>query len=627
MIIKRIPTRTAAKFHFANLADYITDDQNNELRLGRIRLTNCHAATLPAAIEEIKATQYMNTRAESDKTYHLVISLRPGERPSTEIIDAIEDRVCDSLGYGEHQRISAVHTDTDNLHIHVAINRVHPERLTIHEPYYSYHTMANVCAELEEKYGLERDNHESHQRGAANRAFNMENYAGIESLLGWVRRECLDEIRNASSWNELHHVMRDNGLKMIEQGSGLVLTAEIGTTVKLSSIDRELSKPALEQRLGIYEAAPEFFNDPLLHHQPKRSYQKKPVQMTPEISTLYEQYQNEQKEILTVRTETLLAVRQRKNEAIENIKQVYLQKKKAIETSDNHAVVKKLMYTKAHAAFRVQLDTARNEYNRERKELHRTYRIQPWTEWSRNGEAHVRHIKRNENREAGGQGDRYRSGHIGSASRSNDGTTIGNPALAAQAEQAKNIGRIGAAPPPQSRNSLRAMSELGVVRFAGRSEVLLQGDVSHHLEQQGTQSNQTLRRPVSGLMSTPESMSEFEQTIKPSGQQRLLQRRQQQQQQRQIVDDYIKERESLRKGDNDESPRYTRYTEGSSNLTFAGIEKVSGQHLAMLKQYDVIMVLPVNNETAAQLNKLSIGTPVHVTEQGDIVALSRRRSR
>ena len=58
-------------------------------------------------------------------------------------LQKIEAQFCEALGFGEHQRVSAVHTDTDNLHIHVAINKIHPKNLTIHNPYCDYQALGN----------------------------------------------------------------------------------------------------------------------------------------------------------------------------------------------------------------------------------------------------------------------------------------------------------------------------------------------------------------------------------------------------------------------------------------------------------------------------------------------------
>src|SRR5690606_4991683 len=190
MIAKHVPMRTAGKSDFAGLVQYITDAQSKDHRLGHVRVTNCVAGSVRDAITEVLATQYANTRATGDKTYHLLVSFRAGEQPSAETLQAIEERICAGLGFGEHQRVSAVHNDTDNLHIHIAINKIHPTRRTMHEPYYSHRALAELCTTLECDYGLERDNHEPRQRGAAARAADMERHSGEQSLVGWIKREC-----------------------------------------------------------------------------------------------------------------------------------------------------------------------------------------------------------------------------------------------------------------------------------------------------------------------------------------------------------------------------------------------------------------------------------------------------
>lgn len=155
--------------------------------------------------------------------------------------------------FGEHQRISAVHNDTDNLHIHIAVNKIHPTRNTIHEPYYPHQTLAELCEVMERDYGLQQDNHMPRRRGAEARAADMERHAGIESLIGWIKRECLDEIKAAQSWGELHQVMRDNGLELRARGNGLVVVSDDDAAVKASTLGRDFSKPKLEARFGPFE--------------------------------------------------------------------------------------------------------------------------------------------------------------------------------------------------------------------------------------------------------------------------------------------------------------------------------------------------------------------------------------
>lgn len=147
---------------WARTADYILDTKESTTqgeRVGSYRVVNCGTDDPAAATVLIEATQALNTRSKADKTYHLVFSFPPGEQPPLEVLHAIEDELCASIGYTDHQRVSAVHTDTDHLHVHVAINKVHPTGLQNIEPYYDKKRLMEACERLEIKYDLQRTNH------------------------------------------------------------------------------------------------------------------------------------------------------------------------------------------------------------------------------------------------------------------------------------------------------------------------------------------------------------------------------------------------------------------------------------------------------------------------------------
>lgn len=149
-------------------AGYILDEAAPEdargERVSAVRVTNCGTDDPAAATIAIVATQERNTRSKKDKTYHLIISFPPGERPPLETLHAIEDELCAAIGYADHQRVSAVHIDTKCLHLHVAINKVHPTGLQNREPYYDKDRLMEESARLEIKYGLERTNHGEKER-------------------------------------------------------------------------------------------------------------------------------------------------------------------------------------------------------------------------------------------------------------------------------------------------------------------------------------------------------------------------------------------------------------------------------------------------------------------------------
>ncbi|MFN2681327.1 relaxase/mobilization nuclease domain-containing protein [Neisseria gonorrhoeae] len=125
---KKIPMRKANLSSFEGLVTYLAGSQGVANRVGKVEIHNYESSDLRWAVQETLAVQDQNKRSAADKTYHLMVSLAGGEFLTDEQLSRIEQSMIEALGYAEHQRISVVHRDTDNLHFHVAINKVHPEK-------------------------------------------------------------------------------------------------------------------------------------------------------------------------------------------------------------------------------------------------------------------------------------------------------------------------------------------------------------------------------------------------------------------------------------------------------------------------------------------------------------------
>jgi len=746
MIVKHVPVRSVDKSSFAGLVNYITDAQSKAHRLGRVQITNCEAASMQDAITEVLATQHTNTRAKGDKTYHLIVSFRTGEQPSANTLLAIEERICTGLGFGEHQRVSAVHNDTDNLHIHIAINKIHPTRHTMHEPYYSHRALAELCTVLECDYGLDRDNHEPRQRGAERRAIDKERYAGIESLVGWIKRECLDEIKAAQSWQDLHQVMRDNGLELRERANGLVIEAADGTMVKASTLARDLSKPKLEARFGLFEAS---FPERQTRTKVKRQYQKDPIRLRVNTVELYAQYKAEQQTLTAIRGSALEQARCRKDRMVEAAKRSNRFRRATIKVIGESRTNKKLLYAQASKALRNEIQAINKQYQQDHQAIYSDRRC-TWADWLKKEATHgnAKALAALRAREAAqglqgntiqGRGD-ARPGHAqvadnitkkgtiifraGLSAVRDDGDklqvsrdasheglqealrlamerygsritvngttqfkaqviraavdsqlpiTFADPDLerrrltllkkenahersnqksakhrgragcgpgglrqrtAAHDDAARsvavartclgrsgagridstdirtgaihrkpNIGRIGRVPPPQSQHRLRTLSQLGVVRIADGSEVLLPRDVPSHLEQQGTQPDHQLRRGISRL--------EIGLVVVQTG--------------LEAADKYIAERESKRAVCCD-IPKHVRYTTGDGFITFQGVHNIKGQALALLKRSDEVMVMPIDQDSVRRLSRIAVGDVVTITSK-EAIKTSKGRGR
>jgi hypothetical protein len=290
---EKAPAGNGAGGTWQRTAAYVLDLSGSGGRVGQIRICNCEATEPADAIAEIQAVQAMNWRAKGDKTYHLVVSFPPGEKPSEAQLCDIEDELCAAIGLADHQRISAVHTDTDHLHIHIAINKVHAVTRRCVEPYYDKHKLMAACDRLEIKHGLERTRHgKSQEDKMRGRGADMEAHSGQEALSSWIRTHSLADIqaclRGGQNWQDLHAVLATYDLEIRPRGAGLVLATADGTVmVRASRFSRALSMAALTKRWGAYA--------PVVGPKPaaKLRYQREPKRKSVSSASLWAEYQNQ----------------------------------------------------------------------------------------------------------------------------------------------------------------------------------------------------------------------------------------------------------------------------------------------------------------------------------------------
>lgn len=295
---------------WSRTADYMlaSGTSNRGEKVGGVRVTNCNTGDPAVATTLIEATQAVNTRSKTDKTYHLVFSFPPGEEPPLNTLHKIEDELVAAIGYSEHQRISAVHIDCDHLHVHVAINKVHPKGFQNIEPYFDKLKLMAACERLEIEHGLTCTNHgltgeKTKKEKLAERQAQAEAHGGIETLSGYVARELAKPLREAASWEELHGVLSEHGLQIKKRGAGLVIgNGEIW--VKASACDRALSMKALTDRLGSFQE---------LARESAKTYTPKPKQKTPSTSRLYQKYQQERQSRFSTRQQALQEIQQERD--------------------------------------------------------------------------------------------------------------------------------------------------------------------------------------------------------------------------------------------------------------------------------------------------------------------------
>ena len=332
MISRRVPQKPEND-DYRRLARYIAAaDHPGEKSLMRW-CSGCLAGDDYAlGIQEAVDTQAMNTRTSKEKTYHLIVSFRPEDeaRLTPELFRAIEEEFAKVLGFEDHQRHCGVHQNTNNLHLHVAYNMIHPERLTRHEPYRDFHKRDQLCRDLELRFGLTIDNGRGIEKDGPRLndvAANVEAHTGQQSFEGYAkerRERLLDDLVQAADWEQVHVTLARHGLVIKPHGNGLVIKDRHGDhTIKASRLDRTLSLPKLMKRLGPY-VRPSLAIELI---QEQECFTAKPLHRGPERGELFQEYQQG----IEFRKMALDALARRKAKELETIRTTWTRERSIIE--------------------------------------------------------------------------------------------------------------------------------------------------------------------------------------------------------------------------------------------------------------------------------------------------------
>ena len=232
-------------------------------------------------------------RFKGNPVYHVAITWQEGEHPTAQQAEHACKHVMDALGFGEHQAAWATHRDTDNDHVHLVINRVHPEKLIAVQPPFKkdYFILDRCMRELELEFGYARANGpyitldtdqgpaivrmsraERRERGLlkeegarpTDRARRAEINMGADSFQSWVASQPAQDLRSAvqtsgATWADAHQALAQHGVTLQAKGSGLVVTTQLDDgrilAAKASQLGRWASKAELEKRLGPFVPA------------------------------------------------------------------------------------------------------------------------------------------------------------------------------------------------------------------------------------------------------------------------------------------------------------------------------------------------------------------------------------
>lgn len=376
-----------AEVLWTRTADYVMDTAGGGGKLAWYRITNCESELPAMAIAEVLLTQSENTRTRADKTYHLVISFREGESPTREQLEDIEDTICEGLGLGEHQRISAVHQNTENLHLHIAINKIHPRTFRIIEPYYPYLKLDKLCQELEIKHHLEKDNRIGQGQGKG-KASEMEAHTGEQSLLSWIQEHLVESLKQVQatgqSWQDLHAVLAEHDLVIKPRGAGLVIATIDGKQgVKASAVDRTLSFKSLTDRFGEYQPPQQAKNEKRGQTTQKgNSYQRGPRERHPGASSLWAQYQAEKEKVFQQKRTALQAFKLEQQQAGQKLKDWYREQRASVKANPKLSPKSKRgLYQELSQAMQADFAQQKQKNAEARQVIQSQYAAPSWDQW------------------------------------------------------------------------------------------------------------------------------------------------------------------------------------------------------------------------------------------------------
>ncbi|KMM24101.1 hypothetical protein L540_08220 [Bordetella pseudohinzii] len=212
-----------------------------------------------------------------DPIYHVVLSWPAHEQPTDEQAFACARHAIAAVGMADHQYLSAIHRDTDNTHVHIAVNRVHPETYRAVYPKQDFFVLDRAMRELELEYGWSHDPgpyavverngvpvierarpDASTQEKMPSAAADLERFTGETSFFTFVRGEPRVDViaflkKPAPTWDALHAVLAKHGLAIRPKGQGFAIydaQNEETPPIKASDMHESLSRTRLERRLG-----------------------------------------------------------------------------------------------------------------------------------------------------------------------------------------------------------------------------------------------------------------------------------------------------------------------------------------------------------------------------------------
>jgi hypothetical protein len=222
----------------------------------RDRVEWVESRNLPTDDPETAARLMAAYARESVRTqrpvYHLVISADPGDPVDRASMSHVADAVLRELGLSEHQVLIIAHNDTDHPHMHLVVNRVHPETHRAWENGWDWPKIEKALRAEEVALGW-RIVPGKHAPVPGREPPAPALVRGDPAFLRMVQERAGPVLERARSWGEVQQGLAPAGLSLRVKGGGLSIH-DGRQEVKASDVGSAFSRGKLEQRFGKWSA-------------------------------------------------------------------------------------------------------------------------------------------------------------------------------------------------------------------------------------------------------------------------------------------------------------------------------------------------------------------------------------
>lgn len=288
MIVKKIPNpkKSATKSaRITGLGNYIAEPQREKGAEKCIHLEAHNFLTTDYQAQLAEMIALASETRSKGPVDHWVLSWHEDEQPTIKQAREAVNIFIKQCGLVGHQYVWGLHDDTDNLHVHIQVNRVHPDTLKVVKINKGFDREAGQQAgaliehaqgwkqEKGSRYQIVNGKPVLHDQGKRKQleptasARVMEQQTGTKSAQRIGIEDAAPIILQARTWRELHDGLETIGMRYERKGSGALIYVG-DQPIKASDVSRAASLSALQKRLGAYQPAQEINRNEYHQHRP-----------------------------------------------------------------------------------------------------------------------------------------------------------------------------------------------------------------------------------------------------------------------------------------------------------------------------------------------------------------------